>query len=177
MIILRPADVEATPQTPRPSGANVAGRASARGPRPQACVHPIRRNMGMPTSTPPPPPPHHIRVRIARGSRTYAAPPPAVARALNDVPAAAPPPPPPPRRQGGPEELCASERVLVVSTEPPDDLSCLTTPGVGRPGDGAVARAVDRVHPDAQHSESMPGFANSSTDLCALGCAPAGACS
>ena len=35
--------------------------------------------------------------------------------------------------------LCGSERVLVVSTEPPDDLSCLTTPGVGRPGDGAVA--------------------------------------
>ena len=40
--------------------------------------------------------------------------------------------------------LCGSERVLVVSTEPPDDLSCLTTPGVGRPRDGAVARAVDR---------------------------------
>ena len=38
--------------------------------------------------------------------------------------------------------LCGSERVLVVSMEPPDDLSCLTTPGVGRPGDGAVARAV-----------------------------------
>ena len=37
--------------------------------------------------------------------------------------------------------LCGSKRVLVVSTEPPDDLSCLTTPGVGRPGDGAVARA------------------------------------
>ena len=45
--------------------------------------------------------------------------------------------------------LCGSERVLVVSTEPPDDLSCLTTPGVGCPGDGAVARAVDQVHPDA----------------------------
>ena len=55
--------------------------------------------------------------------------------------------------------LCGPERVLVVSTEPPDDLSCLTTPGVGRPGDGAVARAVDRVHPDA-HSESMRGFAS-----------------
>ena len=39
--------------------------------------------------------------------------------------------------------LCGPERVLVVSTEPPDDLSCLTTPGVGRPGDGAVARALD----------------------------------
>ena len=36
--------------------------------------------------------------------------------------------------------LCGPERVLVVSPEPPDDLSCLTTPGVGRPGDGAVAR-------------------------------------
>ena len=42
-----------------------------------------------------------------------------------------------------PLTLCGPERVLVVSTEPPDDLSCLTTPGVGRPGDGAVARAVD----------------------------------
>ena len=69
--------------------------------------------------------------------------------------------------------LRGSERVLVVSTEPPDDLSCLTTPGVGRPGDGAVARAVDQGHPDA-HSESMRGFADSSTDLSALGCASAG---
>ena len=39
---------------------------------------------------------------------------------------------------------CGPERVLVVSTEPPDDLSCLTAPGVGRP------RAVDQVHPDAR---------------------------
>ena len=31
--------------------------------------------------------------------------------------------------------LCGPERVLVVSTEPLDDLSCLTTPGVGRPRD------------------------------------------
>ena len=45
--------------------------------------------------------------------------------------------------------LGGSERVLVVSTEPPDDLSCLTTPGVGCPGDGAVARAVDQGHPEA----------------------------
>ena len=37
--------------------------------------------------------------------------------------------------------LCGPERVWVVSTEPPDDLSCLTTPGVGGPGDGASARA------------------------------------
>ena len=69
--------------------------------------------------------------------------------------------------------LRGPERVLVVSTEPPDDLSCLTTSGVGCPGDGAVARAVDQVHPDAQ-SESMRGFADSSTDLSALGCASAG---
>ena len=34
--------------------------------------------------------------------------------------------------------LCGSERVLVVSTEPPDDLSCLTTPGVGCPRDGLL---------------------------------------
>ena len=53
--------------------------------------------------------------------------------------------------------LCGPERVLVVSTEPPDDLSCLTTPGVGRPGDGAVARAVDQGHPDAP-SESTLGL-------------------
>ena len=33
--------------------------------------------------------------------------------------------------------LCGPERVLVVSTEPPDDLSCLTR-GVGRPGDGLL---------------------------------------
>ena len=64
--------------------------------------------------------------------------------------------------------LCGPERVLVMSTEPPDDLSCLTTPGVGRPRDGAVARAVDQMHPDAP-SESMRGFADSSTDLCTLG--------
>ena len=72
--------------------------------------------------------------------------------------------------------LCGPERVLVVSTEPPDDLSCLTTPGVGRPGDGAVARAIDQVHPDAP-SESMRGFVDSSTDLTALRCASAGSCS
>ena len=64
--------------------------------------------------------------------------------------------------------LCGPERVLVVSTEPLDDLSCLTTLGVRRPGDGAVARAVEQVHSDA-HSESMRGCADSSTDLCALG--------
>ena len=41
--------------------------------------------------------------------------------------------------------LRGSERVLIVSMEPPDDLSCLTTPG-GRPFKRwAVARAVDQV--------------------------------
>ena len=34
--------------------------------------------------------------------------------------------------------LCGPERVLVVSTEPLNDLSCLTTPGVGCPGDGLL---------------------------------------
>ena len=34
--------------------------------------------------------------------------------------------------------LCVSERVLGVSTEPLDDLSCLTTPGVGRPREGLL---------------------------------------
>ena len=72
--------------------------------------------------------------------------------------------------------LCGPERGLVVSTGPPDGLSCLTTPGVGRPGDGAGARAVDQGHPDA-HSQSMQGFADSSTDLCALVCVSAGSCS
>ena len=65
--------------------------------------------------------------------------------------------------------LCGPERVLVVSTEPPDDLSCWTTPGVGRPRDGAVARAGDQGHPDAP-SEAMRGFADSSTDSCAGVC-------
>ena len=32
--------------------------------------------------------------------------------------------------------LCGPERVLVVSTEPPDDLSCLTTPGSAVPETG-----------------------------------------
>ena len=34
--------------------------------------------------------------------------------------------------------FCGPGRVLVVSTEPPDDLYCLTTPGVGCPGDGLL---------------------------------------
>ena len=40
--------------------------------------------------------------------------------------------------------LCGSERVVVVSTEPPDDLSCLTTPGVGCPGDGLLPVPLTR---------------------------------
>ena len=40
--------------------------------------------------------------------------------------------------------LCGPERVLVVSTEPPDDLSCLTTPGVGRPRDGLLPVPLTR---------------------------------
>ena len=40
--------------------------------------------------------------------------------------------------------LCGSERVLVVSTEPPDDLSRLTTPGVGRPRHGLLPAPLTR---------------------------------
>ena len=40
--------------------------------------------------------------------------------------------------------LWGPERVLVVSTEPPDDLSCLTTPGVGHPGDGPLPVPLTR---------------------------------
>ena len=49
--------------------------------------------------------------------------------------------------------------VLVVSTEPLDDLSCLTTPGsaIRLSQRRAVAHAVDQVHPGA-HSESMLGL-------------------
>ena len=46
--------------------------------------------------------------------------------------------------------LCGPERVLVVSTEPPDDLSCLTTPGVGCPGDRLLPMQLTRgiqMHP------------------------------
>ena len=53
--------------------------------------------------------------------------------------------------------LCGPEHVLVVSTEPLDDLSCLTTPQGRLSRRRAVARAVDQVHPDA-HSESMLGL-------------------
>ena len=40
--------------------------------------------------------------------------------------------------------LCGPERVLVVSTEPPHDLSCMTTPRVGCPGDGLLPMPLTR---------------------------------
>ena len=43
--------------------------------------------------------------------------------------------------------LWGPERVLVVSTEPSDDLSCWTTPGVGRPGDGPLTRGAGGCTP------------------------------
>ena len=52
--------------------------------------------------------------------------------------------------------LCGTERVLVASTEPLDDLSCDYS-GRRPSRRRAVARAVDQVHPDA-HSESMLGL-------------------
>ena len=65
--------------------------------------------------------------------------------------------------------LCGSERVWVVSTEPPDDLSSLTTPGGWLSQRWAVARTADQVHADA-HSESMPGLPTSAL-TCARRCA------
>ena len=40
--------------------------------------------------------------------------------------------------------LCGSERVLVVSTEPLDDLSCLTTPGPAVPETGLLPVPLTR---------------------------------
>ena len=51
--------------------------------------------------------------------------------------------------------LCGPERVLVVSTEPLDDLSCLTTPGVGCPGDGLLPVPLTRGIP--MHTPSPCG--------------------
>ena len=62
--------------------------------------------------------------------------------------------------------LRGPERGLIVSTGPPDDLSCLTTPGVGRPRDGVLPVPLTRCI-------QMHRFADSSTDLCALVCASA----
>ena len=57
--------------------------------------------------------------------------------------------------------LCGPERVLVVSTEPLDDLSCLTTPGLAVPETGCcpcrgpgASRCTLQIH---------AGFADSST--------------
>ena len=48
-------------------------------------------------------------------------------------------------------------------------MTCPVDYSGGRPSQRrAVARAGDQGHPDA-HSESVRGFADSSTDLCALG--------
>ena len=65
--------------------------------------------------------------------------------------------------------LCGSESVLVVSTEPPDDLSCLTTPGVGCPGGGPLPVPLTRGI--QMHTPSPCAGSESSTALCALGCA------
>ena len=51
--------------------------------------------------------------------------------------------------------LCGSERILVVSTEPLDDLSCLTTPGVGRPRDGLLPMPLTRCI--QMHTPSLGG--------------------
>ena len=68
--------------------------------------------------------------------------------------------------------LCGPEHVLVVSTEPLDDLSCLTIPGSAVPETGycpcrqrGASICTLRVH---------VGLADSSTDLSALGCASTG---
>ena len=61
--------------------------------------------------------------------------------------------------------LCGPERVLVVSTEPPDDLSCLTTPGVGRPGDGLLPVPLTRcIH---MHTPSPCGGLPTPAPTCA----------
>ena len=49
--------------------------------------------------------------------------------------------------------LCGSERCLVLSTEPLDDLSCLTTLGSATTETGRCP-AIEQVHPDT-HAESM----------------------
>ena len=58
--------------------------------------------------------------------------------------------------------LCGPERVLVVSTEPPDDLSCLTTPGVGRPNLLYTA-FLGAVYPIFIGSSSTPSSPTPST--------------
>ena len=56
--------------------------------------------------------------------------------------------------------LCGPERVLVVSTEPPDDWSCLTTPGVGRPrdlGGGGVVGVLGTAEPHPPRADCTVG--------------------
>ena len=67
--------------------------------------------------------------------------------------------------------LCGPERVLVVSTEPPDDLSCLTTPGPGRPGDGLLSRCIQ------MHTPSPCGGLPTPALTCARRCAHLPMCS
>ena len=62
--------------------------------------------------------------------------------------------------------LCGSERVLIVSMEPLDDLSCLTTPGVGRPGDGLLPVPLTRCI--QMHTPSPCGVCRL-TLVCVLG--------
>ena len=64
--------------------------------------------------------------------------------------------------------LRGPERVLVVSTEPPDDLSCLTTPGVGRPGDGLLPVPVTRCI--QRHTPSPCGGLPTPALTCARRC-------
>ena len=51
--------------------------------------------------------------------------------------------------------LCGPERVLVVSTEPLDDLSCLTTPGLSCPEDGLLPVPLTRC--TQMHTASQGG--------------------
>ena len=53
--------------------------------------------------------------------------------------------------------LCGPERVLVVSTEPPDDVSCLTTPGVGGGGGALGTREIGNAK--IWHHSRVPQFA------------------
>ena len=65
--------------------------------------------------------------------------------------------------------LCGSERILVVSTEPLDDLSCLTTPGVSCPRAGLLPVPLTRCI----QMHTLSPIVGLPTDLCALVCASA----
>ena len=63
------------------------------------------------------------------------------------------------------DPLWARTCFCVVSTEPPDDLSCLTTPGVGRPGDGLLPVPLTRcIH---MHTPSPCGGLPTPALMCA----------